>query len=198
MAKVVSKLTAGLAALVTGAALGLAPAADARPGLEHQAEQPGSQVTSPDGVTTATYSDGSVASVSSDGDVHYEFPSANPDSSQRGACEGNIIDPTIVSRGNGTAVHYGLKFNRTEPVPYTLDVRSMDKYEDVPGGPLIGRLGGDPVQRSGVDFAPFVEAWSFPCLNNLNSGWIITGYPSIRGQQLPAKQSPMITVGCRV
>lgn len=114
-----------------------------------------------------------------------------------GFCRGSWILPSIVAGGGGTYTHYGVKYTCTEPVAYSLEIRSSDYYEETPTGPVLGHLGGDPAYKSGVSPAPYLDTNSYRCKNNLNSGWTVTEFSTVRGLYHNGT-SNRVTVGCRV
>lgn len=114
-----------------------------------------------------------------------------------GGCQGTYINPSIVARGNGTAVHFGVKYICTEPVEYTVQAGVEDWYDEAPGGPVLGHLGADPQTRTGVSMQPFVDGYSYPCKNNANSGWQPYDFSTIHGEQHNG-DGYRTTVGCRV
>lgn len=132
-----------------------------------------------------------------DGSWTVPIPSARRAPAVTGGCRGTYIDPSIVARGNGTAVHFGVKYFCTEPVEYSVQAGVEDWYEETPDGSVLGHLGADPVTRSGVSQQPFVDGYSYPCKNNQNSGWQPYDFSTIHGQQHNG-DGTRVTVGCRV
>lgn len=111
-------------------------------------------------------------------------------------CRGTYINPEIVARGRGTAVHFAAKFFCNRPVSYTVTVGVTNFYEETPEGPVIPHAGGQ-VSGSGVSQNPYVEGFSPPCKNNRNSGW----QPYDRSKiEVDAHNGHgnRVTVGCRV
>lgn len=132
-----------------------------------------------------------------DGSWIVPLNSMNSATEMDGGCRGTYIDPSIVARGNGTAVHFGVKYFCTEPVEYTVEAGVEDYYEEAPGGPVLGHLGADPVTRSGVSQQPFADGYSYPCRNNQNSGWEPYDFSTVHGQHHNGNGT-RVTVGCRV
>lgn len=62
-----------------------------------------------------------------------------------GACRGTYINPEIVARGNGTAVHFGTKYFCTSPVSYSITTGVDNFYEDAQGGPVVRTPADRPV-----------------------------------------------------
>lgn len=111
-------------------------------------------------------------------------------------CRGTYIDPEIVARGRGTAVHFAAKFFCNRPVSYTVTVGVTNFYEETPDGPVVAHPGG-LVTGSGLSQQPYVEGFSPPCKNNRNSGW----QPYDRSKiEVDAHNGggTRVTVGCRV
>ncbi|MGQ0575847.1 MAG: hypothetical protein ACT4RN_16830 [Pseudonocardia sp.] len=115
---------------------------------------------------------------------------------QPGACRGTYINPEIVARGNGTAVHFGTKYFCTSPVSYTITTGVDSYHEDTPTGPVVSHPGGQAT-GGGVSQNPYVEGFSPPCKNNLNSGW--EPYDDSNVNNAPhIGRGNRVTVGCRV
>lgn len=113
-----------------------------------------------------------------------------------GACRGTYINPEIVARGNGTAVHFGTKYFCTSPVSYSITTGVDNFYEDAQGGPVVPHPGGQ-AGGGGVSQNPYVEGFSPPCKNNLNSGW--EPYDDSKVNDGPhTGRGNRVTVGCRV
>lgn len=113
-----------------------------------------------------------------------------------GFCRGTYINPEIVARGRGTAVHYGAKFFCTEPVSYSITTGVTNLYDEKPTGPVISHAGGQ-VTRGGLSPTPYVEGFSPPCRNNTNSGWLPYDDSTLHGEK-HSGVGTLTTVGCRV
>jgi len=115
-------------------------------------------------------------------------------------CTGDYVDPEIVARGAGTAVHYAIKFQCSDPVNYSIQLGVDDFYDagPGPGNPVTRHAGGLGVERHGVSAEPYAEGFSTPCVNNQNSGWEIFDRSNLGDQQKHDDRSDRVTVGCRV
>jgi hypothetical protein len=115
-------------------------------------------------------------------------------------CSGNYVDPEIVARGAGTAVHYGIKFLCTDPASYSIQIGVDDHYEPSPGpaGRIVRHNGGREAARTGLPAQPFAEGFSDPCINNSNSGWEVWDDSSLGDNQKPRATGKRVTVGYRV
>lgn len=111
-------------------------------------------------------------------------------------CRGTYINPEIVARGRGTAVHFAAKFFCNRPVGYSVTVGVTDFYEETPSGPVVAHPGGQ-ITRGGLSQTPYVEGFSPPCKNNLNSGWEPYDNSKIEGDAHNGRGN-RVTVGCRV
>ena len=115
-------------------------------------------------------------------------------------CTGDYIDPEIVARGLGTAVHYAIKFQCSDPVSFGIQLGVEDFYDvgPGPGNPVTRHAGGPGVERHGISAEPYAEGFSSPCINNQNSGWEIFDRSTLGDQQKHNDRSDRVTVGCRV
>ena len=112
-----------------------------------------------------------------------------------GFCRGTYINPEIVARGRGTAVHYAAKFFCTQPVEYSITTGVTNLYDEKPIGPVISHAGGQ-ITRGGLSPTPYVEGFT-PCRNNMNSGWLPYDDSTIHGEK-HSGVGKLVTVGCRV
>lgn len=113
-----------------------------------------------------------------------------------GFCRGTYIDPEIVARGAGTAVHFAVKYFCSRPVEYSARTGVDSFYDEVPGGPVISH-GGGVASGGGVSQNPYVEGFSPPCRTNQNSGWEPWDDSVVRGQKHSGR-GKRVTIGCRV
>ncbi len=111
-------------------------------------------------------------------------------------CRGTYIDPEIVARGRGTAVHFAAKFFCNRPVSYSVTVGVTNFYEETPNGPVVAHAGGQ-ITGGGVSQTPYVEGFSPPCKNNRNSGWQPYDRSKIEVDAHNGRGT-RVTVGCRV
>ncbi|WP_330250854.1 hypothetical protein OG874_32290 [Nocardia sp. NBC_00565] len=75
-------------------------------------------------------------------------------------CSSTWISPEITAHGSGTAVWFGIGFQCTKPVSYSLTVAAYS------GNAAAGRG-----TRSGISSNPAVSEVSSPCVSNKNSSW---------------------------
>jgi len=47
-------------------------------------------------------------------------------------CTGDYVPPGIVARASGTAVHYGIKFECSDPVSYSIHISVQNFYDAGP------------------------------------------------------------------
>jgi hypothetical protein len=111
-------------------------------------------------------------------------------------CRGTYINPEIVARGQGTAVHFAAKYFCNRPVSYSVTTGVVSFHEDTPRGPVVPHPAGQ-ASRQGVSQTPYVEGFSPPCKNNLNSGWEPYDHSRIEGDAHDGR-GRRVTVGCRV
>lgn len=131
-------------------------------------------------------------------------------------CTGNYILPEIVTRGNGTAVHYGVKFFCTSPVQFSIKV-GLDNvvYPPMPAGALPPTGPPPPVRApaserfpvmyetaGGVSAEPFKDGFSRPCIDNKNSGFEVWDQSTLGGSASGNvidhnERSATTVVGCR-
>ncbi len=113
-----------------------------------------------------------------------------------GVCKGSAIDPEIVARSPGTAVHFATKYFCTGVVQWTIRTGVTNWYDETIDGPVLPHPGGETVAH-GVGQQAYAEGFSPPCRTNQNSGW--EPWDESQFGNGHAKHSgKRITVGCRM
>jgi len=113
-----------------------------------------------------------------------------------GLCRGTFINPEIVARGSGTAVHFATKYFCSAPVAFTITTGVNSWYEESPTGSVTSHPGGSAT-GGGISPNPYVEGFSPPCKNNQNSGWQPWERAKLNDGEA-SNSGTRITVGCRV